>query len=181
MRIQPERFRSDLRVVFLFIACLISSLLFTPHVWARIPHYFGSGKSFLVKAAPGLYQVSPALRARLQVLTTPEARILPNSVLSDTVRQELLTAPTTIVRLQRAQALFRQSYQPSDRVELYAQFSWLRNRGSRPMSAGTFVRRPVPGPGLTDIGGAWEGIGQEFLEPIDHRTYDLKVGAQFRG
>src|SRR2546427_5884686 len=49
------------------------------------------------------------------------------------------------------------------------------------MSAGTFVRRPVPGNGLVDIGGSWEGIGQEFLEPIDQRTYNLKVGAQFRG
>jgi hypothetical protein len=49
------------------------------------------------------------------------------------------------------------------------------------MSAGTFVRRPVPGGGLADIGGSWEGIGQEFLEPIDHRTTELKVGAQFRG
>src|SRR5205814_215296 len=117
-------------------------------VWDQIPHFFGSGKSFLVKTAPGLYQVNPALRARLQVLTTPEARISPTGVLPVVIRQELETAPTTIVRLQRAQALFRQSYQPSDRVELYAQLSWLRNRGSRPMSAGTFVRRAVPGPGL---------------------------------
>src|SRR6267142_536935 len=153
----------------------------TEFVWDQIPHSFGTGKSFLVKTAPGVYQVSPTLRARLQALTTPEARIPANSVLSDTVRQELLTAPTTDVRLRRDQALFRQSYQPSDRVELYAQFSWLRNRGTRPMSAGTFVRRPVPANGLPDIGGAWEGIGQEFLEPIDHRTTDLKVGAEFHG
>lgn len=150
-------------------------------VWDQIPHSFGSGTSFLQNTAPGLYQVSPTLRARLQALSTPEARILPNSVLSDVIRQELLTAPTTEVRLRRDQALFRQSYQPSDKVELYAQFSWLRNRGSRPMSAGTFVRRPVPGNGLADIGGAWEGLGQEFLEPLDYRTIDLKVGAQFRG
>jgi hypothetical protein len=153
----------------------------TEFVWDQIPHSFGTGKSFLVKTAPGVYQVSPTLRARLQALTTPEARIPANSVLSDTVRQELLTAPTTDVRLRRDQALFRQSYEPSDKVELYAQFSWLRNRGTRPMSAGTFVRRPVPANGLADIGGLWEGIGQEFLEPIDHRTTELKLGAQFRG
>ncbi|HYR77973.1 MAG TPA: MtrB/PioB family outer membrane beta-barrel protein [Pyrinomonadaceae bacterium] len=153
----------------------------TQFMWDQIPHSFGTGRSFLVNTAPGLYQVSPTLRARLQALTTPEARILPNSVLSDTVRQELLTAPVTDVRLRRDQALFRQSYQLSDKIELHAQVSWLRNRGTRPMSAGTFVRRPVPGNGLADIGGAWEGIGQEFLEPIEHRTTDLNVGAQFRG
>jgi hypothetical protein len=153
----------------------------TQFVWDQIPHSFGTGKSFLVRTAPGLYQVSPTLRARLQTLTSPETRILPNSVLSNTVRQELLNAPTTDVRLRRDRALFRQSYRPSDKVELYAQFSWLRNRGTRPMSAGTFVRRAVPANGLADIGGAWEGIGQEFLEPIDHRTYDFKLGTQFRG
>jgi hypothetical protein len=153
----------------------------TKFVWDQVPHSFGSGQSFLQNTAPGLYQVSPTLRARLQALTTPEARIPPNSVLPAVVRQELLTAPVTRVRLRRDQALFRQSYQPSDNVELHAQFSWLRNRGSRPMSAGTFVRRPVPANGLPDIGGVWEGIGQEFLEPIDHRTTELKLGAQFRG
>jgi hypothetical protein len=49
------------------------------------------------------------------------------------------------------------------------------------MSAGTFVRRAVPGNGIGDIGGFWEGIGQEFLEPIDQRTYSFKLGAQFHG
>jgi hypothetical protein len=97
------------------------------------------------------------------------------------VRQELRTAPLTESRLRRDQALFRQTYQPTDKLEFYAQVSWLRNRGTRPMSAGTFVRRPVPGGGLADIGGLWEGIGQEFLEPIDQRTYQLKLGTQFRG
>jgi hypothetical protein len=153
----------------------------TQFVWDQVPHHFGSGQSFLQETAPGLYQVSPTLRARLQALTTPEARIPPNSVVSNLIRRELLTAPVTEVRLRRDQALLRQSYRPSHGVELYAQFSWLRNRGTRPMSAGTFVRRAVPANGLPDIGGAWEGIGQEFLEPIDHRTTELKVGAQFRG
>src|SRR6266508_3638997 len=154
----------------------------TQFVWDQVPHSFGTGQSFLQKTAPGVYQVSPTLRASLQAVTLPDAgRTPPNAALPTLVRQELRTAPLTEVRLRRDQALFRQSYQPSDNIELHAQFSWLRNRGSRPMSAGTFVRRPVSGNGLTDIGGAWEGIGQEFLEPIDHRTYDLKVGAQFRG
>ncbi|MBA2733432.1 MAG: MtrB/PioB family outer membrane beta-barrel protein [Acidobacteria bacterium] len=153
----------------------------TKFVWDQIPHHFGTGQSFLQETAPGLYQVSPTLRARLQALTTPEARIPPNAALPAVIRQELQTAPVTEVRLRRDQALFRQSYQPSDNVELYVQLGWLRNRGTRPMSAGTFVRRAVPGNGLADIGGAWEGIGQEFLEPINHRTTDLKVGANFRG
>ncbi|MFN2515532.1 MAG: MtrB/PioB family outer membrane beta-barrel protein [Pyrinomonadaceae bacterium] len=153
----------------------------TQFVWDQVPHSFGSGQSFLQQTAPGVYQVSPTLRARLQALSTPEARILPTAELPRVVRQELQTAPITDVRLRRDQAIFRQSYQPSDKVELHAQFSWLRNRGSRPMSAGTFVRRPVPSPPLTDIGGAWEGIGQEFLEPLDQRTTELKVGAQFHG
>ena len=153
----------------------------TRFVWDQVPHHFGSGQSFLQRTEPGVYQVSPTLRAQLQALTTPEARIPPNSVVSNLVRRELLTAPVTEVRLRRDQALFRQSYQPSDWVELHAQFSWLRNRGTRPMSAGTFVRRPVPANGLPDIGGAWEGIGQEFLEPIDHRTTELKLGARFHG
>ncbi|MGI9066177.1 MAG: MtrB/PioB family outer membrane beta-barrel protein [Pyrinomonadaceae bacterium] len=153
----------------------------TQFVWDQIPHSFGSGQSFLQQTAPGVYQVSPTLRARLQALSTPEARILPTAELPRVVRQELQTAPITDVRLRRDQAIFRQSYQPSDKVELHAQFSWLRNRGSRPMSVGTFVRRAVPAPPLTDIGGAWEGIGQEFLEPLDQRTTELKLGAQFRG
>jgi hypothetical protein len=153
----------------------------TQIIWDQIPHFFGKGQSFLVNTAPGLYQVRPSLRAQLQALTTPEARIPPNSVVSNLIRQELQSAPITLVRLQRGQALFRQSYQPSDNVELYFQFSWLRNRGTRPMSIGTFVRRAVPGNGLADIGGAWEGMGQEFLEPIDQRTTELKLGAQFSG
>ena len=154
----------------------------TQFVWDQIPHSFGTGQSFLQKTAPGVYQVSPTLRAALQAVTLPDAGRTPvNAALPTLVRQELLTAPTTEVRLRRDQATFRQSYQASDKIELHAQFGWLRNRGSRNMSAGTFVRRPVPGNGLADIGGAWEGIGQEFLEPIDQRTYNLKVGAQFRG
>jgi hypothetical protein len=154
----------------------------TQFVWDQVPHSFGSGQSFLQKTAPGLYQVSPTLRASLQAVTLPDAGRTPvNAALPTLVRQELLTAPITDVRLRRDQALFRQSYQPSDKIELHFQVSWLRNRGSRPMSAGTFVRRPVPGNGLADIGGAWEGIGQEFLEPIDHRTTALRVGAQFSG
>lgn len=154
----------------------------TQFVWDQTPHNFGTGKSFLQRTAPGLYQVSPTLRASLQAVTLPDAGRTPvNAALPTLVRQELLTAPTTVVRLRRDQALFRQTYQPSDKIELYAQVSWLRNRGTRPMSAGTFVRRPVPGNGLADIGGLWEGIGQEFLEPIDHRTTEFKVGVQFRG
>ncbi len=150
-------------------------------VWDQVPHHFGTGQSFLQQTAPGVFQVSPTLRARLQALSSPEARILPTAELPRVVRQELQTAPLIDVRLRRDQALFRQSYQPSENVELHAQFSWLRNRGSRPMSAGTFVRRAVSSPPLADIGGAWEGIGQEFLEPLDQRTTELKLGGQFRG
>ncbi len=154
----------------------------TQFVWDQIPHSFGTGQSFLVKTAPGVYQVSPTLRASLQAVTLADTTRTPaNAALPTLVRQELQTAPLTEVRLRRDRALFRQSYQPSSNVELHVEFSWLRNRGSRPMSAGTFVRRPVPGNGLPDIGGSWEGIGQEFLEPIDQRTYGLNVGAQFTG
>src|SRR5215213_4633343 len=65
----------------------------TQFVFDQVPHHFGSGQSFLQETEPGLYQVSPTLRARLQALTTPEARIPPNSVVSNLIRQELLTAP----------------------------------------------------------------------------------------
>ena len=156
----------------------------TQFVWDQVPHSFGTGQSFLQRTAPGVYQVSPTLRASLQALTLPDSvRTPPNGPLATLVRQELQTAPLTVVRLRRDQALIRQTYQPSDNVELFAQFSWLRNRGTRPMSAGTFVRRAFPAtpPPPADLGGIWEGIGQEFLEPIDQRTTELKVGAQFRG
>jgi hypothetical protein len=153
----------------------------TKFMWDQIPHRFGTGQSFLQETSPGLYQVSPTLRARLQALTTPEARILPNALLPTVVRQELQTAPLTEVRLRRDQAVFTGSYQATDNIELYTRFSWLRNRGSRPMSAGTFVRRAVPANGLADIGGMWEGIGQEFPEPINHRTTDLRIGVKFSG
>jgi hypothetical protein len=154
----------------------------TQFVWDQVPHFFGTGQSFLQTTTPGLYQVSPTLRASLQAVTQSDSARTPvNGALPTLVRQAFQTAPMTLVRLRRDQALFRQSYQPSDKVELHVQFSWLRNRGSRPMSAGTFVRRPVPGGGLADIGGSWEGIGQEFLEPINHRTYGLNVGAQMHG
>src|SRR5215813_2245978 len=154
----------------------------TQFVWDEIPHFFGTGQSLLQKTGPGLYQVSPTLRASLQALTQPDATRTPvNAPLPTRVRQELLTAPTTEVRLLRDQLFFRQTYQPTENIEVYAEFSWLRNSGKRPMSAGTFVRRAVPGGGLADIGGFWEGIGQEFLEPIDQRTTDFKVGVQFSG
>ena len=154
----------------------------TQFMWDQVPHHFGTGQSFLQRTGPGLYQVSPTLRASLQAVTQPDATRTPvNGPLPTLVRQNLQTAPFTEVRLRRDQALFRQSYQPSENIEFHVQFGWLRNRGTRPMSAGTFVRRAVPGGGLPDIGGSWEGIGQEFLEPVDYRTYSLKVGAQFSG
>jgi len=153
----------------------------TQFVWDQTPHHFGNGQSFLQQTAPGVYQVSSTLRTRLQALSSPEARILPTAELPRVVREELQTRPIIDVRLRRDRALFRQTYHVSDKAEFYAEFSWLRNRGSRPMSVGTFVRRAAPGNGLTDIGGAWEGIGQEFLEPLDQRTTELKFGAQFRG
>jgi len=155
-------------------------------VWDQTPHHFGTGQSFLVQTSPGFYSVSATLRAQLQALTLPDSTRTPaTGPLSTLVRQELLTAPKTDVRLRRDRATFRQSYQVSDNVELHGQFSWLRNRGTRPMSAGTFVRRNLagtgPAPVAPDLGGIWEGIGQEFLEPIDQRTYDIKIGARFHG
>src|SRR5215216_1363407 len=151
-------------------------------MWDQIPHHFGTGQSFLQETAPGVYQVSPTLRASLQALTQSDLTRTPvNAPLPTLVRQELRTAPLTESRLRRDQVFFRQSYLPSENIELYGEFGWLRNRGTRPMSAGTFVRRAVPGNGIGDIGGFWEGIGQEFLEPIDQRTYSFKLGAQFHG
>src|SRR5205823_12893777 len=98
----------------------------------------------------------------LQALTLPDSVRTPaNSPLSTLVRQELQTAPRTVVRLLRDQLLFKVTYQPTDKTEVFAEFSSMRNTGTRPMSAGTFVRRAVPGNGLADIGGRWEGIGQE--------------------
>ena len=154
----------------------------TQFMWDQIPHHFGTGQSFLQETAPGVYQVSPTLRAGLQALTQSDLTRTPvNAPLPTLVRQELRTAPLTESRLRRDQVFFRQSYLPSENIELYGEFGWLRNRGTRPMSAGTFVRRAVPGNGIGDIGGFWEGIGQEFLEPIDQRTYSFKLGAQFHG
>jgi hypothetical protein len=154
----------------------------TQFLWDQIPHHFGTGQSFLQETAPGVYQVSPTLRASLQALTQSDLTRTPvNAPLPTLVRQELRTAPLTESRLRRDQVFFRQSYLPSENIELYGEFGWLRNRGTRPMSAGTFVRRAVPGNGIGDIGGFWEGIGQEFLEPIDQRTYSFKLGAQFHG
>lgn len=151
-------------------------------VFDQIPHNFGTGRSFLQETSPGVYQVSPTLRAALQAVTLPDAGRTPvNAALPTLVRQSLLTAPTTVVRLRRDQAIFDISYQVTDNVEVHAGFSWLRNTGKRPMSAGTFVRRPAPGNGLGDLGGLWEGIGQEFLEPIDQRTYNVNLGAQYTG
>lgn len=151
-------------------------------MWDQIPHSFGTGTSFFQTTAPGVYSVSPTLRAALQAVTRPDNQRTPvNDPLPTLVRRELLTAPTREVRLRRDQASFIQTFTPTDNIELFFQLSWLRNRGTRPMGAGTFVRRAVPGGGLADIGGQWEGIGQEFLEPIDQRTTDLRVGAQFRG
>ena len=151
-------------------------------VWDQTPHHFGTGQSFLRQTSPGFYQVSPSLRAALQAVTQSDSTRTPvNGPLPTLVRQELLTAPLTEVRLRRDRAQFMESFELSDNVELHVQFSWLRNRGTRPMSAGTFVRRPVPGNGLADTGGSWEGIGQEFLEPIDQRTTDLKLGVRFHG
>ena len=151
-------------------------------VWDQTPHYFGTGQTFLRLTGPGLYQVSPLLRAQLQSLTLPDSTRTPaNGPLANLVRQELRTTPTIEVRLRRDQALFRQSIHLTNRVEVFSEVSWLRNRGSRPMSAGTFVRRPAAANGLADIGGLWEGIGQEFPEPLDQRTTDFKVGVKFGG
>ncbi|HEY2930951.1 MAG TPA: MtrB/PioB family outer membrane beta-barrel protein [Acidobacteriota bacterium] len=151
----------------------------TQFVWDQVPHSFGSGRYFFQRTAPGIYQVSPTLRARLQAATTPDtAPIAPNAELPTIVRQELQTAAITDVRLRRDQALLKQDYWASDNVELHFQLSRLRNRGSRPISAGTFVRRPGPAPARD---GLWEGLGQELPEPIDHRTTDLNLGTQFSG
>ena len=37
MRIQPYRLNPILRVQFIFVGCVISALLFTPHVWCQAP------------------------------------------------------------------------------------------------------------------------------------------------
>src|SRR5688500_12370689 len=37
MRIQPDRLKQILRVQFVFIACVVSALLFTPHAWGQDP------------------------------------------------------------------------------------------------------------------------------------------------
>ncbi len=175
IRERDQRFTFDARKIGKFRAHFM---------WDQTPHHFGTGQSFLQETAPGVYQVSPTLRAQLQTLmltVTDPARHPVNGPLATRVRQELQTAPLTEVKLRRDEFRFRQSYQASDKVELHAQFSWMRNRGTRPMAAGSFVRRAVAGGGLIDTGGLWEGIGQEFLEPLDHRTTDLKLGARFHG
>jgi hypothetical protein len=152
----------------------------TKFVWDQTPHYFGTGQSFLIRTGPGYYSVDPTLRAALQAVTLPDSMRTPvNGALPTLVRQQLLTAPLTEVRLRRDQAVFTAEYEVSNNIEIYTRFSWLRNRGTRPMSAGTFVRRPVPGNGLPDIGGSWEGIGQEFLEPVDQRTTQFKLGIRY--
>src|SRR5438876_9036638 len=80
----------------------------TQFVWDQVPHSFVTGKSFLQKTAPGVYQVSPTLRVALQAVTLPDAGRTPvNAALPTLVRQELLTAPLTEVRLRRDQAQFR--------------------------------------------------------------------------
>lgn len=173
IRERDQRFTVDLEKI---------GKLRTQFMWDQIPHSFGTGTSFLQQTSPGYYAVSPSLRAALQAVTQGDATRTPvNGPLPTLVRQNLLSAPTTDVRLRRDQALFRQSYQASENIELHMQFSWLRNNGSRPMSAGTFLRRAVPANGLADIGGVWEGLGQEFLEPLDQRTYALNIGAHFSG
>src|SRR5256886_2583847 len=89
----------------------------TQFVWDQVPHSFGTGKSFLQKTAPGVYQVSPTLRAALQAVTLPDAGRTPvNAALPTLVRQNLLTSPMTEVRLRRDQATFMQCYQASDKI-----------------------------------------------------------------
>ena len=39
MRIRPDRLKRILRVESVFIACVISALLFTPHSWGQAPLY----------------------------------------------------------------------------------------------------------------------------------------------
>jgi hypothetical protein len=39
MRIRPDRLKPILRVEFVFIAGVISALLFTPHSWSQAPLY----------------------------------------------------------------------------------------------------------------------------------------------
>jgi len=151
-------------------------------MWDQIPRTFGTGQSFLTATAPGLYRVSADLRTSLQAVTLPDAGRTPvNAALPNLVRERLRFTPLVESRLRRDEALFRQTFKPSENVELYAQFSWVRNRGTRPMSAGTFLRRAVPAPGIADIGGFWEGVGQEYLEPIDTRTYDFRAGILLHG
>src|SRR5215207_9013346 len=71
-------------------------------LWDQVPHHFGDGQSFLQETSPGVYQVSPTLRAALQALTLPDnVRTPPNGPLPTLVRQELLAAPLTKVRLRR--------------------------------------------------------------------------------
>src|SRR6266705_7153021 len=49
----------------------------TQFVWDQVPHSFGTGQSFLQKTAPGVYQVSPTLRASLQAVTLPDTTRTP--------------------------------------------------------------------------------------------------------
>src|SRR6267142_6062875 len=58
MRIQPDRLKPILRVEFVFIACVISVLLFTPHSMGQAP-----GKD-TTKPKP---QTSPKVQATIEV------------------------------------------------------------------------------------------------------------------
>lgn len=167
--------------------------------WDEIPKFISNSPTLYRNTAPGVLQVSPSIRANLEALlggpgASPQPR--PNNLppaFFAAIQQEIGVAPIVEIGTRRETGLFRQSWTPTDMVELHFQAGEIRKHGNIPFGAGTFARQnlfPTPPSGVPCAGrpatispcdGFWEALGAELPAPIDWRTDELTGGVRFSG
>jgi hypothetical protein len=167
--------------------------------WNEIPDFISRSPTLYQQTAPGVLQVSPSIKANLEALlggpnAAPQPR--PNGLppaFFDAIRKEISVAPLVEIGTRRETGIFRQSWTPTDAVELHFQASEIRKHGNVPFGAATFARQnlfPTPPLNVPCAGrpatispcdGYWEALGAELPAPIDWRTDELTGGVRLSG
>lgn len=155
--------------------------------WDEIPDFISNSRSLYTQTGRGNLSVSPSIRANLETLlggptASPQPQNVPQAF-QDAIRREISVAPRLEIGTRRESGFLRQSWSPSDAVEIHFVAGQTRKHGNIPFGTGTFARQntiPVPAP-YTPNDGVWEALGQELPAPIDWRTNEFGGGLRFSG
>jgi MtrB/PioB family decaheme-associated outer membrane protein len=157
----------------------------------EVPHFYANSRTLFTNTSPYL-QVSPGIRGLFQSIV--DGQTPPNIPASfyDAVRRELAIAPIVTVATHRDTTVLKQSFRPTEVLELHVQGRATRLKGVQPLSMGTFARQnniptstsSVPcaaRPANDPCDGQWESLGVELPAPVNAKILALNAGALFTG